>query len=135
MSLSFTIDLTQRTVLHRAWGTVTDLEAYSHLHALREDPRFAAGLHHLVDVREVTVLGVTPAMVQHVARCPHLGPEGRCAVVTATLEQFGVARMFELHAAAENAAVAVFRRWSDAADWLGLEGDHLRDPRPALGVE
>ena len=128
MPYSHEIDRVQGVVLSRLWGVLTGDEIDEHRRQIRTDPAFDPGLRYVVDMRAVTVLAYTSSRVRHAAATQHFRGGQRRAIVAATDEQYGVARMFSTFAALEGEVVEVFREWPPAAAWLGLTGALAADP-------
>lgn len=127
MPISYCIDSDQGVVVSRAWGIVAGAEVHAHQRMLRADPAFDPVFRQLVDVRDATRIDMSATMMQLLAETrPFL--RGRpCAFVTATDEQFGMARMFATFAGLHGDDVQVFRDWRSAAEWLGLAADLAGD--------
>lgn len=122
MTASYQIDRAQGVVLVRLSGLVDNAELDDVRRRIREDPGFAPTHRYIVDMRAVTVLAYSSSRVRHVAMTQIFRGGQRRAIVAATDEQYGVARMFATFAALEGEVAEVFRDWPPAAEWLGLTG-------------
>jgi hypothetical protein len=121
MPTSYWIDLEHKIVVSRAWGVLTDAEMREHHRELAADPFYDGAFLHLSDVRLVTrlVAGTESAGLGAWAwRC--LAGQRR-AIVTATDEQFGLARLFASYAETVGGIVEVFRSWTAAVMWLDTD--------------
>ena len=127
MPISYCIDSEQGVVLSRAWGNVTGAEVQAHERLLRSDPAFDPSFRQLVDIRDTTRIDMSATMMQHLAESRVFRRGHRCAFVTASHDQFGMARMFGAFAGLRGDDVEVFREWMPAAAWLGLAGDIASD--------
>ena len=85
-------------------------------------------LRYIVDMRAVTVMAYSCSRVRHVAMTQIFRGGQRRAIVAATDEQYGIARMFATFAALEGEVAEVFREWRPAVEWLGLTGALAADP-------
>jgi hypothetical protein len=134
MPFSHEIDRSQRIVLSRLWGTLTTEQIDEHRRRIRADPDFDPELRYLVDMRGLTSLAYSSSKVRHAAATQIFRGSQRRAIVTATDEQYGVARMFATLAALEGEIVEPFRDWTSAAEWLGLDGALAMDPGPPVAT-
>jgi hypothetical protein len=123
MPISYCIDSEQGVVISRAWGTVTGAEVHAHERLLRAEPAFEPAFRQMIDVRDTTRIDMSTTMMQHIAETRVFRRGHRCAFVTSSHDQFGMARMFASFASLRGDEVEVFREWSSAADWLGLSGE------------
>lgn len=128
MPYSHAIDPVQGVLVSRLWGVLTGDEIDEHRRRIRADPAFDPTLRYIVDMRALTVMAYASSRVRHAAAAPIFRGAQRRAIVAATDEQYGVARMFATFAALEGEIVEVFRDWSPAAEWLGLTGALALDP-------
>ena len=128
MTASHQIDCAQGVVLVRLWGVVNDAELDDVRRRIRADPDFDPTLRYIVDMRAVTVMAYSCSRVRHVAMTQIFRGGQRRAIVAATDEQYGIARMFATFAALEGEVAEVFREWRPAVEWLGLTGALAADP-------
>ena len=135
MTASYQIDREQNAVLVRLSGFVDNAELDDVRRRIREDPGFAPTDRYLVDMRAVTVLAYSSSRVRHVAMTQIFRGGQRRAIVAATDEQYGVARMFATFAALEGEVAEVFREWAPAVEWLGLTGALALDSSHAVTAE
>lgn len=116
---SYTIFPESRFVYSRAWGVLTETVLFAHSHMLARDPRFQSSFAQLSDLREVTDVAFSSAIVRDVAASSPFGAGARRALVVSSNLIFGMARMYEV--LRENAAdeLMVFRDAPAALFWLG----------------
>jgi hypothetical protein len=115
---SYWIDLDRAVVVSRAWDVLTEPEIREHHERIAADPAVAPDFRHLADVREVKRLAVTSDAAPSAAMIwRFLGGQHR-AILTATVAQFEVARMFARYAELVGGMVEVFDSWGDAVMWL-----------------
>jgi hypothetical protein len=88
---------------------------------LREDPDFEPGFRQLIDVREVTLIDLTHDAIMRTAQAMIFAPGARRAFITATEEQYGLARVFAVYAETTGNVVEVFRDAALAEAWLAEE--------------
>lgn len=122
MSITYRIDQQRRVVMGRARGVLSEPEVRAHYQRLAADPTLDAGFCHLTDIRDVTRIVATPETVRNVALLGAFLARQRRAIVAATDEQYGVARMFAGYAGLAGGTVEAFRSWTDAVEWLAFEG-------------
>src|SRR6266496_6714725 len=112
MPVSYEIDRARRLAITTATGEVTVAEFQNNRAAILSDPELEMGMNQLVDLRQVGRLRVTGAEVREFARSteglPFLSPDSRTAIVTASAEGFGLARMYELSRSQTPETVQVF---------------------------
>jgi len=123
MPILYTVDTEAGVILTTASGRLTDEDVLGHKKTLLDDPRVAAGMSEISDVREVTELAVTPVGVRSFvsfdrASAPAL-PGHRLAIVASQDFVFGMARMYQM-TGSEDDRVGVFRCPDEAKAWLGL---------------
>jgi hypothetical protein len=128
------IDDVEGIVLSRLWGTLTTEEIDEHRRRIRADPAFDPAFRYIVDMRGLTGLAYSSAKVRHAAATQIFRGPQRRAIVAATDEQYGIARMFATLAALEGEVVEPFREWAEAARWVGLTGALASDPGSPLAT-
>jgi hypothetical protein len=102
-------------------GDVNNADFVEHLRSLRADPRFDSSMPELVDLRGVTAVSVTSAMIPASARWPLHSPYARRAVVAPTDLLYGLARMYQSYRDdTGQAQLQIFRTLPPALEWLGL---------------
>jgi len=121
MPASYLLDLERRVVFSRAWGVLTDADITAHAAALRSDARFDPSFRQVADFRAVSEIRVTGAVVRGIAFDNPFRREARRAFVVASDLAFGLARMFELAAAADAEEFRIVRTIEPALEWIGLD--------------
>jgi hypothetical protein len=119
---SYWIDLDRAVVVSRAWDVLTEPEIREHHERLAADPAVAPDFRHLADVRQVKRLAVEPGVAPAAALTWRFLGAQRRAILTATMAQFEVARMFARYAELVGGMVEVFDSWGDAVMWLDAGG-------------
>jgi hypothetical protein len=134
MPFSHRIDRDQGVIVTRLWGVVTSEQLDEHRRAVLMDPAFDPGFRLLADMRGLTTLDIPSDRIRYAAERSVLRGGRHRAIVAASPEQYGVARMYATWAQLAGDWVEVFRDWESAARWLGLDGALAADPGipPAL---
>jgi hypothetical protein len=128
MPFSHRIHRDQRVIVARLWGALTSAQIDEHRRAIRSDPDFDPGLRLIADMRGITTLDFPSHKVREVSTRQILEGGQQRAIVAATPEQYGVARMYSAYASIRDERIEVFRDWASAAEWLGLSGALALDP-------
>jgi hypothetical protein len=128
MPFSHRIHRAQRLIVTRLWGVLTSEQIDDHREAVRADPDFDPDFRLLADMRGLTRLAFPSHKIRQVAERQLLEGGQRRAIVAATPEQYGIARMYASYAAIQGHLVEVFRDWASAAGWLDLSGALALDP-------
>ena len=122
MPIAYTIDRERGLVRTRCWGVLTDAELLEHKRQLAGDPHFSPAMPQLSDVREVEQLAVTTdgvrMMVAHDTANAERLDGHRMALVVASDEVFGMARMYSQRSPNGPHGVGVFRSMTEAEAWL-----------------
>ena len=131
MPMSYSIDKQRHLVLTRCWGVLSDADLLAHKAQLASDPDFHASMGQLSDVRAIERLAVTTEgvklMVAHdTANADRVGGH-RMALVVASDEVFGMARMYGQRSEAGAQGVGVFRSITDAKVWLAAGRSRASD--------
>ncbi|HWZ85220.1 MAG TPA: hypothetical protein VN032_03410 [Thermoanaerobaculia bacterium] len=116
---SFAIDQTRSAVLTRGWGTLTGRDLLAHARTLAADPRFHPHFCQLVDLREVTTVDASSAIIRELAEVSPFGAGARRAIVVSTDVAYGMARMFQILRTTPD-EIFVFRDMDAALLWLGM---------------
>jgi len=123
MPASYAIDTARRLVLSRIWGAPTEEEILDHGRRLRADPCFQPDFRQLLDMSELKEILISPRNVRQAARDQFFSPGARRALVAPSDAAFGMARMYALASEVEGQTIEVFRDFSAAEAWLGVEED------------
>jgi hypothetical protein len=127
-SITFSFEIAKRTRVARFVGAITDRELIDAFDRLLHDPAYDASLNDLVDLREVTHMGVTSAGLHRlIALYDERGPavlNTRNAFVAPTDVLYGVSRMFQtMRGEAPPAEIEVFRTLDEAESWIAGHPD------------
>jgi len=127
-SITFSFDLAKRTRVLRLAGIIADRDLIDAIQRLLADPAYDASLNDLVDLREVSHMGVTSAGLHRlIALYDERGPavlHTRNAFVAPTDVLYGVSRMFQtLRGEAPPAEIEVFRTLQEAESWIAAHPD------------
>jgi hypothetical protein len=124
MSVHHAIDEERKIVLTVFRGDLTDADLRAHQLALSANPRFHPSMRELVDLRAVTDVSVSSAILNASAGWPLHAPEARRALVAPTDLLFGLFRMYQTHLGEVGASqLGVFRELGQALQWLGLSSE------------
>lgn len=123
--ISFSYDAQRRCRTARFAGPITDRELLDAFERLLRDPAYDASLNDLIDLRDVTHMGVTSAGLHRlIALYDERAADAhgtRNAIVAPTDVLYGVSRMFQtLRGECPPAEVEVFRSVDDAERWLAM---------------
>ena len=125
MPVEYQVDETRGVVITKAAGVTTEAELVSTRARRLEDPRVPAGMKQILDLREVTRFDIPTARVRDLAEewstSPASGSASMVAIVAASDEAFGVARMYEMSRRETPEQIRVFRAIEAAERWLGLD--------------
>jgi hypothetical protein len=124
MPMTYTIDASRNLITAVATGVLTDAEVMTHRSAPTSDRRFSTGMRELSDLRKVTDFRVTAAGIHNmVAGDMRMVPAGGMhplAIVAGDDIAYGMSRMYQTLGEPHIRSVGVFRRYEDAAAWLGI---------------
>jgi hypothetical protein len=118
------IDPASNLVTIKQFDPYTADDIITTLAALFNDPDYRPGMLFLWDTRDSTD-DMSADDVQRIVRYVRMHQESRgqsrTAVVAPLANQFGIARMAQMHASDGPTLIAVFREIEEARAWLGLE--------------
>ncbi len=117
MPSDYWIDLADRVIHTRAWGSLTDRDLETARAALCGDAQVSAGLAQLLDCSETTLIRVAAETVRRFAETCRTVPLGRQAVVAAGGAALALARRYAV-ACGRRPEVRVFGDWDAAMEWL-----------------
>ena len=118
MSASYQIDKARGLVTTTASGFLTAADILAHQRKLLADPNFDPTCSQIVDCSAVTGIDLSPDDVRAVTAVTIFSAHSRRAVVVATDEQFGFARMFKMMREAQGEyGIRVFRDRAEALAW------------------
>ncbi len=121
--ISFSCDPVTRCRTARFTGAITDRELLGAFEQLVRDPAYDTSMNDLIDLRDVTHMGVTSAGLHRlIALYDERGPTAmltRNAIVAPTDVLYGVSRMFQtLRGEGLPAELEVFRTIDEAERWI-----------------
>lgn len=123
MPASYQIDKVRQLVISTASGFLTAADILGHQRRLVADPDFDPSCSQIVDCTAVTGIDLSPEDVRAVTAATIFSAHSRRAVVVATDEQLGFARMFKMmREAAGEYGIRVFRDRAEALRWVLPEG-------------
>jgi hypothetical protein len=115
---SYQIDKSRRLVISTASGFLTAADILAHQRKLLVDPSFDPDCSQIVDCCAVTGIDLSPDDVRTVTAATIFSAHSRRAIVVATDEQFGFARMFKMMREAQGEhGIRVFRDRAEALRW------------------
>ena len=118
MPASYRIDKARRLVISTASGFLTAADILAHQRKLLVDPSFDPTCSQIVDCTAVTGVDLSPDEVRAVTAATIFSAHSRRAVVVATDEQLGFARMFKMMREAQGEyGIRVFRDQAEALRW------------------
>lgn len=118
MPASYSIDPDRRLVTVRVWGAFTNDDFRDIRASLLGEPLFHPKYRQLADLREVTEVHVTRAVVASYAADPLFAPGVHRAFVGTRPDHFNFARMVGLYGEPIGQRVLVFRDPEAAEAWL-----------------
>ncbi len=121
MPLSYTIDVRGHIVYGRGWAEVTEADIVNIRERLTTDSQFSPTFMQLLDLSEVTSLGIRWANVRSLVSEDPFDASARRAIVAPATAVYGSTRMYELYAEESMPNISVFRTAEEAGRWLGLE--------------
>jgi hypothetical protein len=133
MSVLHAIDEQRDLVLTVFRDDLSDDDLRAHVLALRANPHFHKWMRELIDLRAVTRVSVSSAMLSESARWLLHAPEARRALVAPTDLLFGLWRMYQTNLGEVGSSqLGVFRDLQSALRWIGLssEAELPCAPRP-----
>lgn len=118
MPASYEIDKARRLVVSTASGFLTAADILAHQRKLLVDPNFDPECSQIVDCSGVTGIDLSPDDVRAVTATTIFAADSRRAVLVATDEQFGFARMFKMMRESQGEyGIRVFRDRDEALHW------------------
>ena len=124
MPASYQIDKARHLVISTASGFLTAADILAHQRKLMVDPNFDPTCSQIVDCSAVTGIDLSPDDVRAVTAATIFSAHSRRAVLVATDEQFGFARMFKMMREVQGEyGIRVFRDRAEALRWA-LPDEH-----------
>jgi len=115
---SYQIDKARRLVITTASGFLTAADILAHQGKLLADPNFDPECSQIVDCCGITGIDLSPDDARAVTAAAIFSAHSRRAVVVATDEQFGFARMFKMMRETQGEyGIRVFRDRTEALGW------------------
>ena len=122
MPASYQIDKARGLVTSTASGFLTAADILAHQRKLLGDSSFDPTCSQIVDCTGVTGIDLSPDDVRDVTAATIFSAHSRRAVVVATDEQFGFARMFKMMREAQGEyGIRVFRDRAEALRWVNAD--------------
>ena len=119
MPLHYKIDTSLKVILSTATETINAMDVDEHRKLLGEDNHFSPAFAHLIDLRSVTDLQISPKGAQSLSASPIFGPVTKRAFVVNSDLLYGMSRIFRgWHDSALH--MKIFRSIDDAFKWLGI---------------
>jgi hypothetical protein len=120
---SYQIDKARRLIISTAVGFLTGAEILAHQQQLQRDPDFNPDCSQIFDCTGVTGNSLSADDIKAIATKTIFSARSRRAVVVATDDQFGLARMFEILREGQGEyGIRVFRDQERAFQWAVPEG-------------
>jgi hypothetical protein len=120
MSFTYKIDPNIKSVISTASGILANEDVAQLKNELSQDLEFNPDFHHLVDLRGVTDLQISPGNIQVMANSRIFHPSSMTAFVVEGDLQYGMSRIFKAWRDSD-ATMDVFRSMNDAIVWLSNE--------------
>ncbi len=99
---------------------------------LSADPEFDLTFSQLIDFAGITKVALSHDEIYDLSSRHVFAPEARRAFVTTTMEQFGLARMFQSYRAAKGeTGIRVFTLMEEALVWLEFKTEGPSGSTPA----
>ncbi len=138
-SIVFTLEVATNHRVATIRGSIGDRELLAAFEPMLADPHYDSSLDDLIDLTDVTHMGVTSAglhrLVELYREREEPGNHTRSAIVAPTDVLYGVSRMFQsLRGEAAYDALEVFRAREDALRWLGRGDTGAQTVMPASHV-
>lgn len=127
MDFEITFDDDAQIAIVRTSGKTSPPDITACLRALVSDPRWRTGMnvlsdHSSLDAGDLTADDIESIVYAHLPFAEAIGP-GLYAIVTGSTLKFGLARMFEAHAAGQLAfRIRIFAAEDEALEWLTSQG-------------
>jgi hypothetical protein len=130
---SYLIDARRRLVFSQGWGVLTDDEIVAHVRALREDARFQPAFQQVIDFRRLSEIKLSTTGIRAVAQRNPFSVDARRALVVASDEAFGLARMYAAFTDTPD-PIRIYRALGPALEWVGLDAamEWPADPPDAM---
>ena len=120
MPATYSIDVSRKLIISRAWGAITNDDVREHARMLRADPLFDPSYRQLLDMSGITEDLVDFSTKQEASYNQIFAPGVRRAWVSSADYPYAMARMYAIAAEAQGQVIGVFREMSEAEEWLGL---------------
>jgi len=98
---------------------MTDEDVREHQRMLRSDALFDPTYSQLIDMSGITEDLVDEKTKREISNDPIFAPGARRAWVASEDYSFGMARMYAIAAERQGQTIGVFRKRSEAEEWLG----------------
>lgn len=118
MPLTYTIDRSQRVVISRFSGVLSESDIHSARERLHSDASFNPAFSQLVDLSEVTAIDISVPSLARIAGTTSYTPGTRRAIVGVNDIQYEMARLYAAFSEPHQQLVHVFRDRAIAEEWL-----------------
>jgi hypothetical protein len=116
-----------KLVLVRMSESVTFGQMTDYLKTLSRDSRYQPPMNKLVDFRKCENYALTREEAEKFAilnrELSHIFANEKCAIIAPGDLEYGMSRVHEMYTSGSGMDINVFRRLSDALDWLGIDPD------------
>ena len=131
MPIEYDIIASKRLVLAKGTGVITGADILSHLETLANDSRYVSPMKKFIDYRLVEDITVTTDEAWQIAESKRnfnqkFGGE-KCAFVSPKDITFGASRVHQALVEGADLNTEVFRRVTDALNWLEVRLDDVDD--------
>jgi len=127
--VDYTIDKKLGVVFTRAWGKLTDEDAFDYQRRLSVDSEFDPNFRQLADLSLVETFLVTSNGIQTLIDEDCWAPDSRRAFVSPSDLLFGMTRMGQTLMEGASRKMNVFRIKSEALCWLGIGENDAESPQ------
>ena len=131
MPIDYKIDRAKRRVVSTGNGDFSHKDAKGHMDRLSADPDFDPTFSQLIDFAGITKVSLTHDKIYDLAARHVFASDAKRAFVTVTMEQFGLARMFQSYRSAKGeSGIHVFTDMKEAIAWLDVKEPGSGTPPP-----
>ena len=122
MSVQFTIDASQKLVIRKFSGEISDADILENPRRVQADPQFDPSFSEVVDFSGVTGGDVSTSAIQELARQKSIFNLASKRVVIAPQPLlYGLTRMFEVYAEGTKPNIKLVHTFDEAREFLGLQ--------------
>jgi len=118
MAADFVINTDQKVVFSYGWGTLTLADIINHRTRLLQDARYCAEFRQIMNLADVDEIALSNSEINVLARQRVFATESRRALVVRSAIQYGLSRVFQGYAGAQN--ISIFHELKEAVAWVGV---------------